>query len=163
MTSGLLPHPESPGVFCGCQCQWLSMQVYSWQWLGKSQSGQSCPTVYKTNSDGGFLSPYVYIFMDYSQETQKERTNVRMREKEKERESERKLEKWTRTHRDCSWARQKREARDHPRTRPSRKEKLNGRIFKKNAFTAHDPFMAQCLSGSRACSGQVLCGWVYPC
>lgn len=78
--------------------------------------------------------------MDYSKETQKERTNVRMREKEKERESERKLEKWTRTHRDCCWARQKREARDHPRTRPSRREKLNGRIFKKNAFTVHDPF-----------------------
>lgn len=48
--------------------------------------------------------------MDYSKETQKERTNVRMREKEKEkeREPERKLEKWTRTHRDCRWARQKR-------------------------------------------------------
>ena len=61
--------------------------------------------------------------------------------RERARERKRKLERerWTEKHRDNRWARQKRKAMDHSRTRQSRKGKLNGRIFKKNALVVPDP------------------------
>ena len=60
-------------------------------------------------------------------------------ERELERERESWKERWTEKHRDNRWARQNRKAMDHSRTRQSRKGKLNGRIFKKNALVVPDP------------------------
>ena len=64
-------------------------------------------------------------------------------ESEEERQLERERESWKegdgQRNRDSRWARQKRKAMDHSRTRPSRKGKLNGRIFKKNALVVPDP------------------------
>ena len=76
------------------------------------------------------LVPPNLVTFSPSLESEEERQLERERESWKERDGQR--------NRDSRWARQKRKAMDHSRTRPSRKGKLNGRIFKKNALVFHE-------------------------